>query len=277
MLKRSLIIGFLVVAGGVGVATAQENNGGLTPAPSVANSESADQGNAPIGAPNAYGVQNYSAYVVSPAAFHPYKDALGYVLYSSGYVGAQSGDSFRWFIAPVELPTGALLRNTVVHVMDSTSTGHIHVLFGMDECSGTAGCSPTYLVDVYTTDAETPGYKIFNDSGSSGFTWRNFDQDANTINYGSARVYFSTGTSYLALGPIMIWYQRQISPAPATATFPDVPKDYWAFQYVEALAASGITQGMPDGNFHPRDPVTRAQMATFLSRALGLDYPDFKY
>jgi hypothetical protein len=31
---------------------------------------------------------------------------------------------------------------------------------------------------------------------------------------------------------------------------------------------------MPDGNFHPKDPVTRAQMATFLARALGLHWPE---
>jgi hypothetical protein len=31
-----------------------------------------------------------------------------------------------------------------------------------------------------------------------------------------------------------------------------------------------VTDGCASGNFYPRDPVTRAQMASFLVRALGL-------
>jgi hypothetical protein len=58
---------------------------------------------------------------------------------------------------------------------------------------------------------------------------------------------------------------------PGTFTF-DVAPDFWAFQYIEALAASEITTGFPDGTFHPTEPVTRAQMATFLVRALGLHW-----
>ena len=56
-------------------------------------------------------------------------------------------------------------------------------------------------------------------------------------------------------------------------TFPDVAPGYWAFQAIEALAAAGITTGFPDGEFKPTNPVTRAQMATFLARALGLHHP----
>ena len=47
---------------------------------------------------------------------------------------------------------------------------------------------------------------------------------------------------------------------------------YWAFQHIEALAASKITTGFPDGTFRPTELVTRAQMATFLVRALGLHW-----
>lgn len=39
---------------------------------------------------------------------------------------------------------------------------------------------------------------------------------------------------------------------------------------VEAVAARGITLGGADGAFHPMAPVTRGQMASFLSRALAL-------
>jgi hypothetical protein len=69
-------------------------------------------------------------------------------------------------------------------------------------------------------------------------------------------------------------YKLQVSPAPGTATFTDVPTNYWAFQYIEALAASGITSGCGGGNFCPGATVTRDQMAVFLAKALGLHWPN---
>jgi hypothetical protein len=70
----------------------------------------------------------------------------------------------------------------------------------------------------------------------------------------------------------LVW-RRQVSPPPATATFADVPPDHPFFQYVEALSKSGITGGCGNGNFCPSSPLTRGQMAVFLSKALGLQWP----
>ena len=71
---------------------------------------------------------------------------------------------------------------------------------------------------------------------------------------------------------VRIYYHLQVSPAPATATFVDVPTGYWAFRHIEALAASGITAGCGGGAFCPEEPLTRAQMAVFLAKALGLHW-----
>jgi len=75
-------------------------------------------------------------------------------------------------------------------------------------------------------------------------------------------------------GGVEIWWHRTVSPAPAVATFADVPTSHVFFQFVEALAASGITGGCGGGNFCPDAPVTRGQMAVFLAKALGLHFPD---
>ena len=64
--------------------------------------------------------------------------------------------------------------------------------------------------------------------------------------------------------------QLQVSPAPGAASFNDVPTSDPAFQYIEALFASGITAGCSGGNYCPDAPLTRRQMAVFLSKALGL-------
>ena len=49
--------------------------------------------------------------------------------------------------------------------------------------------------------------------------------------------------------------------------FTDVPDDSWYRPYVERLAELEITVGYADGTFRPKEPVTRAQMALFLTRA----------
>jgi hypothetical protein len=67
-------------------------------------------------------------------------------------------------------------------------------------------------------------------------------------------------------------WNRQVSPAPGTASFNDVPTTHIFYQYIEALAASGITSGCSASNFCPDAPLTRGQMAVFLARALGLHW-----
>jgi hypothetical protein len=63
-----------------------------------------------------------------------------------------------------------------------------------------------------------------------------------------------------------------VSPAPAVATFGDVPVGRPQHQYIEALVASGITAGCGGGNYCPDAPLTRGQMAVFLSKGLGLHF-----
>ena len=63
-----------------------------------------------------------------------------------------------------------------------------------------------------------------------------------------------------------------VSPAPAQATFNDVPTNHPFFQFIEALKASGITGGCQASPplYCPDAPLTRGQMAVFLAKALGL-------
>jgi len=78
----------------------------------------------------------------------------------------------------------------------------------------------------------------------------------------------------VSFSSVRLHYMLQVSPAPGTATFGDVPTDHPFFQFVEALAASGITAGCGSGNYCPDQPLTRGQMAVFLSKALGLHFPN---
>lgn len=63
-----------------------------------------------------------------------------------------------------------------------------------------------------------------------------------------------------------------IDTPPTSATFADVPDSYWGYGEIEAAAAAGLVRGTGDGtHFSPEAPMTRAQMAAMLCRALGLD------
>ena len=60
------------------------------------------------------------------------------------------------------------------------------------------------------------------------------------------------------------------SPPDATGVFDDVPTDYWAAKWIEALAGEGITAGCGGGNYCPEDSVSRAQMAVLLVKTFRL-------
>lgn len=65
---------------------------------------------------------------------------------------------------------------------------------------------------------------------------------------------------------------RQLGPAPATATFSDVPTNHPYFRHIELLAESLITGGCGNGLFCPDRPLTRGEMAVFLAEALGMNF-----
>ena len=74
-----------------------------------------------------------------------------------------------------------------------------------------------------------------------------------------------------------VWITRALDETPSRsdlgARFADVDAGSWWAKYVELLADLEITAGCKTGplRYCPDEPVTRAQMATFLVRALNLD------
>ena len=56
-------------------------------------------------------------------------------------------------------------------------------------------------------------------------------------------------------------------PLSTGAVFTDVPIDHWAGDFIEELAAEGITSGCGAGLYCPNNPITRAEMAVFLLAA----------
>ncbi|MEM7554886.1 MAG: fasciclin domain-containing protein [Cyanobacteria bacterium P01_A01_bin.84] len=60
-----------------------------------------------------------------------------------------------------------------------------------------------------------------------------------------------------------------ISQSPTSASFSDVPANYWATPFIQALVEKNIIAGFPDGTFKPNQPVQRAEFAAMIEKAFN--------
>ncbi len=164
--------------------------------------------------------------------------------------------------AAVNLPEGVNLQFVRWWAYDTNATFDID-FFLLETCWPSYAAGPTTTTVIATSVTSGSGGAQTDFVGLTNYTVNN--RDCNL----TQRVYFET-TSGLTLQKVRYQWQRQVSPAPVVATFTDVPTTHPFFKFVEALYASGITAGCGGGNFCPDTPVTRGQMAVFLSAALGL-------
>jgi len=174
--------------------------------------------------------------------------------------------------AGLHLPGGARIVSIELDYWDNSTTGRVAAVLEVcnytgDVCS-VAHASCGEAITVCSDYADAPGFSFL----VGDLTADNIQVD----NYENR--YFivagnSTSDGSTAISRISIGYKLQVSPGPATATFTDVPTTHPFFKFVEALHAAGITNGYPDGRFGVNDPITRGQMAVYLSAALGLNWP----
>ena len=183
-------------------------------------------------------------------------DAAGFGVYATA-LGAE-------FRAIVHVPSGALLTYLELDYYDTSVTGA--VFLNLFDCSYRG--DDCHLLDFVSS----PG------SGGGGLESIDLTSHAYTMDNNQRELVLTASTTAgdatTVLNGALLGYRLQISPAPATATFGDVPTDYIYFRAIEALAKSGITGGCGGGNFCPGLNVTRGEMAAFLARALGLHFPN---
>ena len=166
--------------------------------------------------------------------------------------------------ASVNLPTGALIVWISAEVDDTADP--CDVWNRLATCPN-AGDTCTYTPDLRTSGV--PGRTIMAlNPLAAPITVNN-----NLYSY-QFWVRLDSGTIENEFRNVNVGYRLQVSPAPATATFGDVPSGHPFFQYIEVLAASDITAGCGGGDDCPDAPVMRGQMAVSLSKALGLHWPD---
>ena len=186
------------------------------------------------------------------------------------------GPSYLYAQLPL-IPNGADITQVLFYVEDSDGSADFNGRLCRHWVDSSNGLNPASDCPVNITTAGT----------GSGFIWADmspalryrFDVDGDAVvenvAYTLSGGWGTSTTGTIKLRQVRILYKRQISPAPAFATFPDVPVGSPFHRFVEALADSGITSGCGGGMYCPNSPVTRGQMAVFLSSALGLHWPAF--
>ena len=58
-------------------------------------------------------------------------------------------------------------------------------------------------------------------------------------------------------------------------TFNDIPKNYWAYESIQALADTGITVGNGNGKYGPHENMTRVQFSVMMARLLEESFRAF--
>ena len=176
--------------------------------------------------------------------------------------------------APVYLPNGAEITQMCLFAKDSDSSGSSAVLIVQKLLE--AGQDPDTFLFIASSQVEesTSAGVVSVCSDPINYTVHSDADVGDGMRHLAPLVAFLTIEDTAAVGGLRITWHRQISDPPAVPTFGDVPTDGFGFQQIEALAASGITGGCGGGNFCPDAPLTRAQMAIFLAKALGLHWPN---
>jgi hypothetical protein len=218
----------------------------------------------------AYGPGTLST-MYPPAAFFPASSAYSYAYTGDKITPTVNGEQ-HWTL-PLDLPSGASMQAIDVFVVDNDASQHITVQSAQIwfPVSGSGGCGSSFWTTASSVGSGQE-HVVINNPYNFLLTGR---QVCNSVDsYTSYLIdVFLENTNHSLSGARAVW-TRTISPAPATATFNDVPTSSPIFQFVEALAASGITAGCGGGNYCPNNPLTRGQMAVYLAKALGLHWPE---
>lgn len=213
----------------------------------------------PLAAETTWGTSRLVTKTVNAWDFQP---ASSFITWSLGNNAYRYGTNAGYFYAGLDVPDGALIVSIELDACDESAVASV---LGILRRSSSAGTDDLALVA--SGNAATPGCARF-------FMELPIQETVDNDTYMYTMVANTGSTSETSFASIRVRYQLQVSPAPAVPTFNDVPPSDPGFQYIEALVASGITAGCGGDNYCPDGTLTRRQMAVFLAKALGLNWPE---
>ncbi len=221
-------------------------------------------------AAESYGITNTDYMTVTAAEFRPIHPSYLYLIDFSNLMMTNTGGG-NIFIAPVSMPSGALVIGLELAGCDLFTGDNMQVALGrVEEPNGLFENMAEVFTDG-TASSPGDGCNFWLDASVVTPTIDNF-----TYSYYVLVAFGILTPPYtpdLKLRAVRLYWKRQVQPSDGTPAFGDVPIGNAYRQYVEAAAALGILSPCAPGFFCPDNPVTRAQLALALAKALGLDYP----
>ncbi len=265
MTVRTSGLFLLMLVASAGFAFGQGKGGGIAAGTPV---QVEMQKELPPPAPPAWGTTAETAVILGAHSAIPHSDTVGWGTTLSGQTGfgisSTTGDN--WFYQ-VSVPSGSIVTKIVIEGCDTSP-------FSQLVFTGVRGVAPAGET-VFLAGAVGTGVAAMPGCGFFTLTVPGGPQIINaTWNLWVMVRWEGVLDADVQLHSIRVYYKLQVSPAPGSATFADVPLDHPFHRFIEALAASGITGGCGGGNYCPDGPLTRGQMAVFLAVALGLHFPN---
>lgn len=226
--------------------------------------------------PQTYGTTEVSYVEIPAAAFDSIFSANSPVAQIIGGFARYTPGCGGCLEAPLRLPSGAKVVSLELDAIDTDGSDVVMGSLWVCDRFG-LNCSQHPAAGAGPADCLMAGWVCSGNSFADGSTFGTADLTADNIvvdnTQSSILLSGWADASTVALGGMIVGYVLQVSPAPAVATFNDVPTSDPAFPYIEALVASGVTAGCGGGNYCPDSTLTRRQMAVFLAKALGLQWP----
>lgn len=228
----------------------------------------------PLGAgPAEFGVQDAVVDEIGWAEILPPFSSGGY---STTVI---DGTAYRYlFAATVSLgriPHGAKLLGFDIYYYSNDPSNGMEITYCrgyVDSQTGVpkGGECPAYFISAYPPPGPTVGHLLVPEAFQT--VLRRGDVDGDGSYEAIQHTLHLSMLGDMGVHSIRPRWLRQVSPAPVTGTFNDVPSSDGAFQFIEAMAASGITAGCGTRIYCPDAFVTRRQMAVFFAKALGLHW-----
>ena len=212
-----------------------------------------------LGAPSAFGINSYTVTTISATSFTGRTSSMSYA--TSPSLGRYGGvDQLLDYYVGLDLPAGAVIDYIGLNTTTDTAFVIGVELLRRDRFGN---LSPVGNLDSTIHDWDT-------DINASpiGYLWHGRTGEALILH-----VQNGPNPNFQFFGWVEVWWKRSVGPVVGGPTFNDVPSGHPFYQYIEALAASGITGGCGTGIYCPNNNVTRGQMAVFLAKALGLHWP----
>jgi hypothetical protein len=215
-----------------------------------------------------FGTTQYSVTSVNAAAFTG-RHALDPIETNGSTYRYFTGGS-KIFLGSVSIPEGVIIDYIGLNNCDTAGGTFIVYLFDF-----TTGGSHTEVGSLMT-NAHASCLVDYNSVPGTEFNYLYAMNAGHNLQILITQALGAPTDGSVGVQSVEVWWRRVISPAPLVATFTDVPTSSQSFQAIEALFEAGITTGCSVSPlmYCPNQGVTRAQMALFLARALGLEWPE---